>query len=227
MSIQELQEQHGRNADILSKPAPSTSTYVQRLSAEQAAIEARLVELGVDKIQTMMQRTNINDEGDTQMKIEDTPAVSPSRAIDTKRRILARYSAQIHPTHSDTGSFSFDEAVRIEQETHALDMRRKQHLEEKKRRMGLPIKGEVLTREEREARIWAFMTYKPTESDLEDDDDLEDDSDPATWFEDDQEDGRKGQDIVEPDDYEDLSNVIRIDETRIPRSIFYEPKDDD
>ena len=75
---------------------------------------------------------------------------------------------------------------------------------------------------------YAYRNYKPSESDLEDDsDDLNDDSDedPAGWFEDDQDDGRKGQDIVEPD-YEDLSSVIRIDESRIPRSIFYEPRDD-
>jgi len=51
-----------------------------------------------------------------------------------------------------------------------------------------------------------------------------DDDDPSTWFEDDQDDGRKGQDIIEPD-YDDLSNVIRIDENRINYNIFYEPQD--
>lgn len=56
--------------------------------------------------------------------------------------------------------------------------------------------------------------YKPSDSDLEDDDDDDDDDDPANWFEDDQDDGRKGQDIVEPDD-EDYSHIIRIDDSRI------------
>ena len=51
-----------------------------------------------------------------------------------------------------------------------------------------------------------------------------DDDDPSTWFEDDQDDGRKGQDIIEPD-YDDLSNVIRIDKSRINYNIFYEPQD--
>ncbi|KAK7695503.1 hypothetical protein QCA50_000139 [Cerrena zonata] len=235
MSIRELQDQHNRNAEILSKPAPSTSTYVQRLSAEQTTIEARLVELGVDTIKDMMQEATIHDrqeEEDNEMKTDDgppSPSVPKSRAIDTKRRILARYSARIQPTHEDASSFSFDEAVRIEQEAHAADLLRKQHIEEKKRRLGLPIKGEVLSQQEREKRIWAFMNYKPSDSDLEDDsDDLNDDSDddPAAWFEDDQDDGRKGQDIIEPD-YEDLTSVIRIDDSRIPRSMFYEPKDDD
>jgi len=46
-----------------------------------------------------------------------------------------------------------------------------------------------------------------------------DDDDPSTWFEDDQDDGRKGQDIIEPD-YDDLSSVIRIDESRINYSTF-------
>ena len=110
--------------------------------------------------------------------------------------------------------------------------------------MGLPVRGEQLTREEREARIWAFMwvtpicrrrrrlnilarNHKLTESDIEDDIDEDDsDEDPASWFEDDQDDGRKGQDIVEPD-YEDLSSVIRIDESRIPHNVFFEPRGDD
>ena len=49
---------------------------------------------------------------------------------------------------------------------------------------------------------------------MEDDDDDEGDEDPASWFDDDQDDGRKGQDIVEPDE-EDYSHVIRIDESRV------------
>ena len=56
-----------------------------------------------------------------------------------------------------------------------------------------------------------------------DDDEDEDDGDPATWFVDDQDDGRKGQDIIEPDE-EDLTNVIRVDHTRIPYSFF--PRED-
>ena len=81
---------------------------------------------------------------------------------------------------------------------------------------------------------WVFFgahtpsrNHKPTESDMEDDSDEDDsDDDPANWFEDDQDDGRKGQNIVEPD-YEDLSNIIRIDESRIPHNIFYEPPGDE
>lgn len=61
------------------------------------------------------------------------------------------------------------------------------------------------------------------EDDDEDDDD--EDDDPASWFEDDQDDGRKGQDIIEPD-AEDLVDVIRIDESRIHYSTFYEPRED-
>ena len=73
--------------------------------------------------------------------------------------------------------------------------------------------------------IGPCRNYKPSESDLEEDtDDESDDDDPASWFDDDQDDGRKGQDIVEPD-YEDYSNIIRIDEARIPRNVFYEPPD--
>lgn len=71
-------------------------------------------------------------------------------------------------------------------------------------------------------------SYKPSESDMdEDDDDEEEDEEeeegrPAWWDEDDQEDGIKGQDIIEPDT-EELSSIIRIDEARIPFSI---PRDE-
>lgn len=149
---------------------------------------------------------------------------------------------------TDTNVFTFQEAIKIEQEAHRLAQERKQQQEQKqedkRRRMGLLLPGErALSREEQEARIYAFMyvatfsdfwvhvtltschrSYKPTESDLEDeddDDDDDDDDDPAGWFDDDQDDGRKGQDIIEPDD-EDLSNIIRIDESRIPQNNFFE-----
>lgn len=58
----------------------------------------------------------------------------------------------------------------------------------------------------------------------EDNEDFDEDEDPATWFEDDQDDGRKGQQIVEPDE-EDFGDIIRIDEARV-YSTFYEPRDE-
>jgi hypothetical protein len=52
--------------------------------------------------------------------------------------------------------------MQIEQEAHRLEMQRKreqeERQEEKRRKMGLPQKGDcTLSREEQEARIWAFM----------------------------------------------------------------------
>ena len=52
--------------------------------------------------------------------------------------------------------------MQLEQEGHAMDVQRKkeheEHLESKRRRMGLPAGGgKKLTREEQEARIWNFM----------------------------------------------------------------------
>lgn len=52
----------------------------------------------------------------------------------------------------------------------------------------------------------------------DEDDEDEDDEDPSTWYED-EEDGVKGQPIVEPD--MDISDIIRIDSTRIPRNEVY------
>ena len=54
----------------------------------------------------------------------------------------------------------------------------------------------------------------------------EDDDDPASWFHDDQDDGIKGQNIVYPDP-EDIADVIRVDESKIHYSTFYEPRDED
>jgi len=58
----------------------------------------------------------------------------------------------------------------------------------------------------------------------DDDDDDDDDDDPANWFEDDQDDGRKGQIIVEPD-IEDFSHIIRVDESKKHYDTFYEAHD--
>ena len=51
--------------------------------------------------------------------------------------------------------------------------------------------------------------YKPSGSDLEDDDEDDSDDDPANWFEDENE-HDKFQNIVEPD-MEERSQVVRID----------------
>jgi len=70
----------------------------------------------------------------------------------------------------------------------------------------------------------SYRNHKPTESDMEDDDD-DDDDDPSNWFEDDQDDGRKGQIIIEPD-IEDFSDIIRVDESKMCYGTLYEPRDE-
>ena len=85
---------------MIMNRAPSTSTYVQRISADQARIEARLVELvGVDEIRQGLQNTTIDGEGimsvdatspsDVQPPISTIPSMS--RAISAKQRALARW----------------------------------------------------------------------------------------------------------------------------------------
>lgn len=143
------------------------------------------------------------------------------------------------------GSMSMQEAIDLERQAHIQDQARQNRILEKKKRLGQPIHGEVLSKKEREALIWAFMydilssqicstndrtfistrNHKPSESDLEDDDEDDEDEDPSTWFEDDQDDGRKGQLIVEPD-AEDFSDIIRIDENKMRYGTFYEPHDE-
>jgi hypothetical protein len=47
--------------------------------------------------------------------------------------------------------------MNLEQQAHLREKERMERITEKKRRLGMPIKGEMLSRQEREARIWAFM----------------------------------------------------------------------
>lgn len=64
--------------------------------------------------------------------------------------------------------------------------------------------------------MFILRNARPTESDIEDEDEDESDQDPSTWFVDDQDDGRKDQDITEPDINErELSNIIRVDESKL------------
>jgi len=58
---------------------------------------------------------------------------------------------------NSSSGMTFEEAVRIEQEAHAQDQLRHQQAEERRRRQGLPLKGEKLSRQEMEARMRAFM----------------------------------------------------------------------
>lgn len=80
------------NIRICSRRTPTTSTYVQRISAEQAAIEDRLVELGVDNIQKLLNNT-ILDSPEDQMNVDQPQSHSASvpRPISAKQRALAKF----------------------------------------------------------------------------------------------------------------------------------------
>jgi hypothetical protein len=73
--------------------AVSTSTYVQRISMEQAAVQARLVELGMETIQTGLKNTKICGDEDMSIDPPDDPPVS--RAIEAKRKALSRFVCTI------------------------------------------------------------------------------------------------------------------------------------
>lgn len=189
--------------------------------AEQAKIEAQLVELeGMQDIQVGLELARISE--DEQMRV-DVPPEQP-RPIEAKLRALDKFGNTFRQQNGEkvVQGLSFEEAAELEQRAHAADLERKQRLLEKRQKQGL-VAVSNLTREEQEARLWAFMNYKPSESDIEyDDGDDTDDEDPSTWFHDDQDDGRKDQDIIEPD-VEDLSEIIRVDSSRIYYNTCYEP----
>ncbi|KAI5893749.1 uncharacterized protein SCHCODRAFT_02622664 [Schizophyllum commune H4-8] len=215
--VRELNDLYNFNQRILSSPDASTSSYFPRISAEQLAIKSRLVDLqGVEAINASLMRTSIrNDELDV-----------TSRAIEAKRKAISRF-ANNHESSSSSHSrkgiatMDFDEAAELQRQAHAAEAQRQQEAQARRERMGAPPRrDEILTKKEREARIWAFMNHKPTDSDLEDDSDYDsEDEDPATWFDDDEDNGVKGQTIVEPDE-EDWTDIIRVDTQRMNYNII-------
>lgn len=99
------------------------------------------------------------------------------RVIDAKRRALSRYvrpckrAARLGDSDSScqaplasnsanhqVGSLSLQEAMELEQRAHVIDLERQQRSDDRKRRIGLPVKGEILSRQEMDARIWTFMS---------------------------------------------------------------------
>lgn len=148
----------------------STSTYVHRISAEQQAIEARLVELvGVESINTGLKQVFIKGEDDMVVDIPEEPPIS--RTLDAKRRAVARYvrftttgrtiTNSIIQTPANgsliMGSIDMQEAIELQQRAHAADLERRRRQEEKKQRLN----EKVLTEKERYARILAFMWVTP------------------------------------------------------------------
>ncbi|PIL37271.1 hypothetical protein GSI_00964 [Ganoderma sinense ZZ0214-1] len=223
LTAAELEDRYQHNARILAETSASSSHFIKQLEDQQAAIRSRLNDLGVEGIRSQLEHTKIEEEESMSV---DPPPPPPDeyRPIGAKARALARWN----PTGTRgaaAGGMSYDEATNILRETYQREQEHKARVIDRRRRRGEVMPGEKLTRAEMDARMLAFLTYKPTDSDLEDDDDddegeEEDDGEGRpSWFdEDDQDDGIKGQDIIEPD-YEDLSSVIRIDEARIPWSI--------
>ena len=164
---------HGSTTDIVRPNFRSacTSALAERLSSEQAAIESRLLELeGVEAIRRGLKKTDIN--ADEIMNV-DQPQVP--RVIDAKQRALSRYvcatasmfdrlkltgmlQAPMAPNGAQhVGSITLQEAIELEQRAHVQDAARQQRLDERNRRIGLPVRGEVLSRAEMDARMWAFM----------------------------------------------------------------------
>lgn len=114
MSVRELQDLHNTNARLLSSPyvparlfrgasissrfvrhsRESTSADAQswmvRVTAEQAAVEGRLVELvGMDAINTGLKNTAIKGEED--MNVDPPPEPYTSPTLEAKRKALSRF----------------------------------------------------------------------------------------------------------------------------------------
>ena len=70
-----------------------------------------------------------------------------------------------------------DEAIRLEEQHNAFERERRARAEARRQKMTMPSRysGRFKTQAEYEAAVWHFMSYKPSESDMEDDDDDYDD----------------------------------------------------
>lgn len=79
----------GAQSELYIYRSASTSALIQRVSAEQAVIEARLLELeGMENIQARLKKTKISEDEDMMV---DEPAHPIPRAIEAKRRVLSKY----------------------------------------------------------------------------------------------------------------------------------------
>ncbi|KAF8528768.1 hypothetical protein BU17DRAFT_79924 [Hysterangium stoloniferum] len=210
LTHRELLERYAQNKNILNQPIPSTSSHHQRVITEQAAIEEIL---GMEALQQGIARTHITEVDHPMDSTDTSPPPPQSRAVETKRRLIERYYGGNTKQRGATKSLGLDEAMALEQKAHLAALERKKQEEERRRQYGLPRPGEFLTREEREARIWAYMNTKPSESDEEDEDWNENDeneTDPSRWFEYDEDDGKQGQPLVDPDE---IADIIRVDDS--------------
>lgn len=68
----------------------NSSRYVERITAEQAAIQTQLVEVhGMEVINTGLRNTRIVDDDEEDVEMKSEPPMS--KAIDAKQRALAKF----------------------------------------------------------------------------------------------------------------------------------------
>ncbi|KAL5527638.1 hypothetical protein ACEPAG_6439 [Sanghuangporus baumii] len=235
MNAPELRDLYRRNEDLLRTLTASSSQFVARIEANQAKIRERLSELdALESIQRGMKQTTIGEE--TPMAVDSEPEIKVKSAVKVKKEAIAEWEKKSKAYKPNArhraATLSLQEAIAIEERQNAIERERRERAEARREKQSMPTQttpsGRTLTREEYQAKVWEFMAYKPTDSDMEGEDEDEDDEDedPASWFHDDEDDGIKGQNIVYPD-AEDLADVIRIDESKLHYSTFYEPRDED
>jgi len=208
LTIRELEDTYHRNLTILSKPSGSRCSHIPRINAEQASIETRLIELGVRELGNALSATHLTPpEG-----------VNEAHPVDSKRRAIEK-SAPPATNLANSLLLPLNEAIAIEQEAHQEQLAKQHRQWERRHITGRIMPGEVLTMKEREQRISAFMNYKATNSDLEDEneednDDMDsvDSDDSVNWVDPYKDDSEKGHPLVYPDEME---YIIQVDRSHI------------
>jgi len=116
MTVRELQDRFNLNSRILASPCvligalliptvsdycrllfslssnsdATASSYAQRVTAEQAAVESRLIELrGMETINTSLRKATLREDSDMAIDVPTEPPTS--RTLEAKRKALAQF----------------------------------------------------------------------------------------------------------------------------------------
>jgi hypothetical protein len=118
--------------------------------------------------------------------ISDQTDSLANHAYSNSRLLRGCFSVQGKPDNrrskQKTGIMDLDEAIALEEQHNAFQREHRALKEARRERLTMPTRnvndgsGRILSREEYESKVRAFMSYKPTDSDLEGED--EDDEDP-------------------------------------------------
>jgi len=215
LSERDLRELSVYNLGILASSVrnPSTPGWLEQKTEEQVKImellDALKTNRAVEELSNMVGETSISA---FERMIVDSGATSAPLQISAKARALQKFELRVHRMCGRDKNGIEDNTT-----SRALMISPKEAEQIAKERLELDRQLQIKREESKK------LSDAPNTCDMESD--SEQDEDPANWFHDEEDDGIKGQQIVQPDQ-NDYSCVIRIDERNAYTgyNTFYEPK---